>query len=201
MAVAGTGPHDSTLIARNGKGISHAIGVGGRDLKEAVGGITTLMAIDALDRDPDTCQIVLISKPPELSIAKLVLERVAKSKKKFSICFIGVDMEVPANASLSADLRSTAEDALNGKKIAWAGAEPSAADLAARIDHGRNKVQGLFSGGTMCAEAQVFFRRAGVPIASNVPIPARKSWRPPAATRTCCSILAMMNTRSAALTQ
>ena len=40
------------LIARNGQGISHAIGVGGRDLKEAVGGITTLMAIDALDRDP-----------------------------------------------------------------------------------------------------------------------------------------------------
>ncbi|MGH6789877.1 MAG: acyl-CoA synthetase FdrA [Pseudolabrys sp.] len=176
VAASGTGLQEiSTLVARNGQGISHAIGVGGRDLKEAVGGITTLMGIDALDRDPGTEQIVLISKPPESSIAKLVLERVGKSKKKFAICFIGVeDMQVPANASLSADLRTTAENALNGKKIAWAGAAPSAADLASRAERGRNKIQGLFSGGTMCAEAQVFFKRAGVPVASNVPIPGVK---------------------------
>ena len=182
VAASGTGLQEiSTLLARNGQGISHAIGVGGRDLKEAVGGITTLMAIEALDRDPDTDQIVLISKPPEPSIAKLVLERVAHSKKKFSICFIGVeDIQVPANASLSADLRSTAENALSGRKIAWTGAAPSAADLAGRAELGRNKVRGLFAGGTMCAEAQVFFRRAGVPVASNAPIPGVK--KPAAAT-------------------
>lgn len=176
VAASGTGLQEiSTLLARNGEGISQAIGVGGRDLKEAVGGITTLAAIDALDHDPSTSQIVLISKPPAASIAKLVLDRVAKSKKKFSICFIGVDdMQVPANASLSADLRSTAEDALSGKKIAWTGSALSAADLAGQVGPGRNKVQGLFSGGTLCAEAQVFFRRAGVPVVSNVPIPGVK---------------------------
>ena len=44
VAASGTGLQEiSTLLARNGQGISHAIGVGGRDLKEAVGGITTLM--------------------------------------------------------------------------------------------------------------------------------------------------------------
>jgi succinyl-CoA synthetase alpha subunit len=173
VAASGTGLQEvSTLVARNGQGISHAIGVGGRDLKEAVGGITTLMGIDALDRDPGTEQIVLISKPPEPSVAKAVLERVGKSKKKFSICFIGVeDMQVPSNASLSAELRSTAETALGGKKIAWNGAPPSAADLAGRVERGRDKIKGLFSGGTMCAEAQVFLRRAGVPVSSNVPIP------------------------------
>ena len=174
------GNFDATRAQRR-QGISHAIGVGGRDLKEAVGGITTLMAIEALDRDPGTDQIVLISKPPEPSIAKLVLDRVAQSKKKFSICFIGVeDIQVPANASLSADLRSTAENALSGRKIAWTGAAPSAADLAGRAELGRNKVRGLFAGGTMCAEAQVFFRRAGVPVASNAPIPGVK--KPAAAT-------------------
>ena len=104
-----------------------------------------------------------------------MLERVGKSKKKFSICFIGVeDMQVPANASLSAELRTTAENALGGRKIAWVGAPPAAADLAGRVERGRNKIQGLFSGGTMCAEAQVFLRRAGVPVASNVPIPGVK---------------------------
>lgn len=176
VAASGTGLQEiSTLVARNGQGVSHAIGVGGRDLKEAVGGITTLMGIDALDRDLGTEQIVLISKPPEPSVAKAVLERVGKSKKKFSICFIGVEnMQVPANASLSAELRTTAENAIGGKKIAWSGSPPSAADLIARVERGRNKIQGLFSGGTMCAEAQVFLRRAGVPVASNVPIPGVK---------------------------
>ena len=42
----------SCLISEAGEGISHAIGVGGRDLKKEIGGITTLMAIDAFDADP-----------------------------------------------------------------------------------------------------------------------------------------------------
>src|SRR5262249_18139579 len=76
VAASGTGLQEvSTLLARSGVGISQAIGVGGRDLTQAVGGITTLMAIDALDRDPDTRHIVLISKPPDPTIAKLIFER------------------------------------------------------------------------------------------------------------------------------
>ncbi|MBX9591851.1 MAG: acyl-CoA synthetase FdrA [Hyphomonadaceae bacterium] len=173
IAASGTGLQEvSCLIARNGKGVSHAIGVGGRDLKAEVGGIMTLMAIDALEADASTAQIVLISKPPEPSVAKLVLDRVAGCGKPFSICFIGADdMHVPANAGLSADLRSTAERALAGRRIASSGAPASAAELASRAGPGRTKVCGLFSGGTMCAEAQVFFRRAGMVVASNAPIP------------------------------
>jgi FdrA protein len=173
VGASGTGLQEvSTLIARSGGGVSHAIGVGGRDLKQAVGGITTLMAFDALDRDPGTRQIVLISKPPEPSVAKVVLERIGRSAKKVSICFIGVDdMAVPSNAALFSDLRSTAESALSGKRIGWLAGSPDADRLAARVTAGRKRVQGLFSGGTMCAEAQVFFRRAGVPVTSNVPIP------------------------------
>lgn len=78
---------------------------------------------------------------------------------------------MPANARLSSDLRTTAENALSGKKIGWTGNAPSAAELGASVERGRNKVSGLFSGGTMCAEAQVFFRRAGIEVASNAPIP------------------------------
>jgi succinyl-CoA synthetase alpha subunit len=173
VAASGTGLQEvSTLLARNGKGVSHAIGVGGRDLKQAVGGITTLMAIDALDRDPGTRQIVLISKPPEPAVAKAVLDRVAQSKKKFAICFIGAgDTQVPANATLSSELRSAAENALGGKKIAWPEAAPSASDIAKTAKSGRKRIKGLFSGGTLCAEAQVFFQKASVPVCSNVPIP------------------------------
>jgi FdrA protein len=173
VGASGTGLQEvSTLIARHGGGVSHVIGVGGRDLKQAVGGITTLMAFDALDRDPGTRQIVLISKPPEPAVAKAVLDRIAQSSKKVSICFIGVDdMPVPPNATLFSDLRSTAQSALSGKRIVWNGQPPAASELAARVARGRSHVQGLFSGGTLCAEAQVFFRRAGIAVASNVPIP------------------------------
>src|SRR5229473_3080110 len=72
IGASGTGIQEvSCLIARAGHGVSHAIGTGGRDLKAEVGAITTLMAIDALDADARTKHIVLISKPPETSVAKL----------------------------------------------------------------------------------------------------------------------------------
>jgi hypothetical protein len=101
-----------------------------------------------------------------------VLERVASSKKHFSICFIGAgDMELPANATLCGDLRSTAENVLASRRIAWDASNVAAEELAARVERGRRRIQGLFSGGSMCAEAQVIFRRAGVSVTSNIPIP------------------------------
>ena len=167
VAASGTGLQEiSTLLARNGRGVSHAIGVGGRDLKGAVGGLMTLAAIDALDRDPDTRQIVLISKPPEAAVAERVLERVSRSAKPFSICFIGAgDMAVPSNARLYSDLRSAAEGALGDRRIEW----PSRA--APRTNSRAGRIEGLYTGGTLCAEAQVFFRNAGAGVVSNVPIP------------------------------
>ncbi|HET6221651.1 MAG TPA: transcriptional regulator, partial [Dongiaceae bacterium] len=50
IGASGTGMQEVTsLIARAGKGISQAIGVGGRDLARGIGGISTLTAIDLLD--------------------------------------------------------------------------------------------------------------------------------------------------------
>ena len=75
IGASGTGTQEiSCLISEAGQGISHAIGVGGRDLKKEIGGITTLMAIDAFDSDPETDHVVLISKPPHPDVAKTVIE-------------------------------------------------------------------------------------------------------------------------------
>ena len=91
VSASGTGLQEvSSLIARSGGGVSHGIGVGGRDLSEAVGGLMTLSAIDALDQDEGTKRIVLISKPPAPDIAARILERVGKSAKPFTICFFGI---------------------------------------------------------------------------------------------------------------
>ncbi|HUM67901.1 MAG TPA: hypothetical protein PLK31_03515, partial [Chloroflexota bacterium] len=64
VAASGTGLQAVTTEIHNlGGGISQAIGVGGRDLKAEVGGITTWQALDLLQRDEETAVIVLISKP------------------------------------------------------------------------------------------------------------------------------------------
>src|SRR5262249_60738707 len=94
-------------------GIRHAVGTGGRDLKAQVGAITTLLAIDALDADAATKHVVLISKPPDDAVTKLVLDRVARSPKPFTICFLGArDLALPANARCAATLTAAAEFAV-----------------------------------------------------------------------------------------
>jgi FdrA protein len=172
IGASGTGIQEvSCLIARAGRGLSHAIGTGGRDLKAEVGAITTLMAIDALDADAGTREVVLISKPPAPSVAKLVLDRVARSPKPFTICFLGApEMTLPPNARSAATLKAAAEAAV-GRPMATTGAVPSAPP-------GRGKaVRGLFAGGTLCSEAQIVFGHAGLAVESNVPVPGASPLR------------------------
>lgn len=165
IGASGTGIQEvSCLIARAGHGVSHAIGTGGRDLKAEVGAITTLMAIDALDADDRTKHIVLISKPPAASVTKVVLDRVGRSQKPFTICFLGAGpLTLPSNASGATTLREAAEIVVGGR--------PGPAKPPLRVlDRGKT-VRGLFAGGTLCGEAQIIFRQAGLPVASNVPVP------------------------------
>jgi succinyl-CoA synthetase alpha subunit len=169
IGASGTGTQEvSVLLALGGRGVSQAIGVGGRDLKEEIGGITTFMALDALDRDPDTRQVILVSKPPSATVAARLVERVAQSTKHYTLCLIGAaPLELPPNAVLVPTLKAAAEDALGAE----VGAGFSASALATPLPAGRRRVRGLFSGGTLAAEAQVVFMAAGEAVASNAPIP------------------------------
>jgi FdrA protein len=170
IGASGTGIQEvSCLIARAGGGISHAIGTGGRDLRAEVGAIATLMAIDALDADAATRHIVLISKPPADAVAGLVLDRVAKSPKPFTICFLGArDLALPTNARLAATLKAAAELAMGSA------ADQGPTQLSLLRADGGKLVRGLFAGGTLCAEAQIVFGQAGLAVASNVPVPGAR---------------------------
>jgi FdrA protein len=165
IGASGTGIQEvSCLIARAGRGLSHAIGTGGRDLKAEIGAITTLMAIDALDADASTKEIVLISKPPAPTVAQRVLDRVARSPKPFTVCFLGAQgMSLPTNARLAATLKAAAEAVVG--RMATEGAVPPAPATRGKV------VRGLFAGGTLCSEAQIVFRHAGLAVESNVPVP------------------------------
>lgn len=171
IGASGTGTQEvSCLISEAGEGISHAIGVGGRDLKKDIGGITTLMAMDALDADPGTSHVVLISKPPHPDVAKAVIARIAKSPKSYTVCFIGASSaDLPSNARFAPTLKEAAEKAL-GKSI---GSGFNVAAAASRLSRrkGAARIEGLFAGGTLCAEAQVILGAGGRKVASNAAIP------------------------------
>ena len=166
IGASGTGIQEVTcLISNGGRGISHAIGTGGRDLTAEVGGITTLSAIDLLERDRNTRHIVLISKPPAPEVARVVLERASASPKRFTVCLLGdTGGFKSANISFVGTLTEVAESVL-GHKLA-----PHQGPLPKPTGDGR-LARGLFCGGTLCAEAQLILRRAGQAVASNAPVP------------------------------
>jgi len=175
VSASGTGLQEvATLAARAGHGIAHGIGVGGRDLSDAVGGITTLMAIDLLDADPAVERIVLISKPPAGSVTRRIAERIAASRKPFTVCFLGCPaLDLPANATLVPSLRAAAEHCTG---TAAAG-EDFVARASARLVRRPGRIHGLFCGGTLCGEAQQILLAAGLPVASNAAVPGAVSPR------------------------
>jgi len=169
VSASGTGLQEvSSLLARAGRGVSQAIGVGGRDLSDEVGGLMSLAALDALDADPATRHIVIISKPPSARVAKKLLARVGRSRKPVTVCLLGAHgAKLPPNAGFAPTLLAAAERAA-GKRIRGA---------AHRRQPGRKGwIQGLFCGGTLCAEAQLVLQEAGLEVRSNAPVPgARQS--------------------------
>ena len=90
VAASGTGLQAvASRLAGLGEGISHGIGVGGRDLSQDVGGIMTLFAIEALAKDRGTKAIVLITKPPHPEVLARVRAALEKIGKPAVVCSLG----------------------------------------------------------------------------------------------------------------
>ncbi len=187
VSAAGTGLQEvSSLIARHGGGITQGIGVGGRDLSREVGGIMMLEALTALQKDPATQVILLVSKPPDDEVAKSILAQVAKSDKPSVIYFLGGDMGVIEGARGAIPARTLQESALRALGVPGQSAhsvdavlKAEAEDLAeqarplrAKLAPGQRYLRGLFSGGTLCYEAQVIWKDMSIAsVSSNAPLP------------------------------
>ena len=174
IGASGTGIQEvSSLIAQAGYGVSHALGVGGRDLSDPVGGISTLAALAMLEADSATRHIVLISKPPSPSVAKRVIDTLAHSEKPCTVCFLGADApSLPDNVSFARTLKATAELATG---ISSKNKRPEFKSIIPHVTTGHQRIHGLFSGGTLSSEAQVVFLDQGVSVASNAPIPGAEA--------------------------
>ncbi|HEX7973616.1 MAG TPA: acyl-CoA synthetase FdrA [Anaerolineales bacterium] len=189
ISAAGTGLQEvSTLLARHGVGITQGIGTGGRDLKEAVGGIMMLDGLKALQADPATQVIVLISKPPAPEVARKVLEQVGRSAKPTVLCLLGAaggGRPPSAGEGIVFFAHTLQEAALLAARRAGADLPPLFELLAeeqARLSRKaaflrepqalcQRYLRGLFSGGTLCYEAQVIWRDLlPEPVFSNAPL-------------------------------
>jgi len=174
IGASGTGIQEvSSLIAQAGYGVSHALGVGGRDLSDPVGGISTLAALAMLEEDSATRHIVLISKPPSPSVAKRVIDTLAHSEKPCTVCFLGADApSLPGNVSFARTLKAAAELATGRSSK---NKKPEFKPIIPHVPPGRQRIHGLFCGGTLSSEAQVVFLDQGVSVASNAPIPGAEA--------------------------
>jgi FdrA protein len=159
IGASGTGLQQvSTLIDRWGAGVSHAIGVGGHDLSAEVGAISMLDALDALDEDPETKVIVLISKPPDAAVAEKVLARAAGTRKPVIAAFLGAGA---GDGSGAIEVVGTLEEAARAAVRAAGGAEPPQAEPEGlvRADSGdRRLLRALYAGGTFAHEATVLLK-------------------------------------------
>ncbi|MBN1178953.1 MAG: acyl-CoA synthetase FdrA [Anaerolineae bacterium] len=182
VAAAGTGLQEvSTLLAKLDVGISQGIGTGGRDLKEAVGGLTMIAGIEALQADPETEVLLLVSKPPAPSVVERVMAQVRRSDKPTVVCFLGGDpAQVAAGAIPARTLQEAAylaaaevegyEGAAVDEVMAQESAdlEEQAAALRQGLTPGQRYLRGLFSGGTLAAEALLIWEESVGDVYSNL---------------------------------
>ena len=171
VGASGTGLQQvSCLIDRYGAGVSQAIGVGGRDLDERVGGAMMLAALERLAADPGTELIVLISKPPSASVAERVLAAAAAVGKPVIVNFLGGDPDavtaagsIPA-ATFEAAATIASAMALGDTVPADDGLAPATVpandvrEARAELDPGQWRIRGLYSGGSLAGEAKLVLR-------------------------------------------
>ena len=157
VGASGTGTQQVTsLVHRSGGGVSHAIGTGGHDLHEEVGGITMRHGLELLTQDADTKAIVLISKPPSPAVAREVIAAARRAGKPVVVNFIGADVQASGeNLTVAATLEQAAAAALalsKGRKPPRPAASVAKAP-ALKFRPQQRYIRGLFSGGTFCYEA------------------------------------------------
>jgi FdrA protein len=179
VAASGTGLQEvSCIVSNEGAGISQAIGTGGRDVRDEVGGISFLDGLAALAEDDSTRVIVLVSKPPGEKVLARIREAALGCDKPVVSAFLGSKPEGPSDA------RTLEEAALKAVAL-WQERDPTEVsarlesrdeaiwdrteDIGLRCDERQMYVRGLMSGGTFAAEAQVIFADMIADVCSNAP--------------------------------
>jgi FdrA protein len=179
IGVSGTGLQEFTCLIHNaGAGISHAIGTGGRDLSDQIGGLTTTAALDALESDRETDVIALISKPPGEDALMRVTKRLETSSKPIIACFLGECRPNPVAGAVQ--YVSNIDDAVTAAlQVSGRGTHDMDQDadgfgdgalVRSKWSSNQKYLRGVFAGGTFCYQSQQILREAGFTVQSNAPL-------------------------------
>lgn len=197
IGATGTGIQEFTsLVHRSGSGISHAIGIGSRDLSDAIEGISFLSALESLEKDARTSLIVLLSKPPGREALSHAILKIRDCSKPVITCFLGIDRvfaekEFPLIAFTLDEAARLAVQKTGGRPLPPfdIGSEEIQALLRkeeARMRPGQKFLRGIFAGGTFCFQAQQILRDAGISFVSNAPLDEKANRHDPLRSRWNC---------------
>ncbi|QKE85642.1 FdrA family protein [Arthrobacter sp. NEB 688] len=160
VAASGTGAQQAMcLLEAAGVGVSHCLGVGGRDLKAAVGGRSTRQALRALAEDASTEWVLVVSKPPDEAVLETVRAEVAD---------LGLRVHWATLGAGRPDLTAAVEQALAAEGVTvpeWPATTAAPDDATLPVGP---SLRGLFCGGTLAEESLLVATDALGPIASNL---------------------------------
>ncbi|MGP4105888.1 acyl-CoA synthetase FdrA [Virgibacillus sp. L01] len=165
VGASGTGIQEvSAIIDRLGEGVSHAIGTGGRDLKDPIGATTMMDGIKALENHPQTDVIAIISKPPAKEVRDKVVDLLHSVSKPVVAIFLG---EKPTqhegnvhHAYTLAETAHIAVDLLHGDEIRQDNYVGDYKIEGSELKENQHAIKGLYSGGTLASEAAVLLSDA-----------------------------------------
>ncbi len=191
VAAAGTGLQEvSVLLDSVGLGVSQGLGIGGNDVKKEVGGIMARDSILALERDPKTKLIMIVSKPPDKEVLDRLTQVVGEGKKTYVACFLGktvyrppkrLSMRIyPARSLHKAVLQAV--KLLRPKKLPTARKKISmklselrslSLKLSKKLAPRQRYIRALYTGGTLMYESLLIYRQLVGGVYSNAPLDER----------------------------
>lgn len=162
VGASGTGIQEvSSLISNKGSGIYCAIGVGGRDLNEEINGIAMKNALYSLASNNNISCIVVISKPPAVSVRNEILQILRAISKPSVTVFLGEEAEFFEAGLYSA---STLEEAAEIATLIDKGEKPNSRympkPLSIPVNMKGKKIRGYYAGGTLAKEAAFLLGKA-----------------------------------------
>lgn len=163
IGASGTGIQElTTIIDRLGYGVTNAIGIGGRDLKAEIGGITMMDMIDAMESDESIKVLVIVSKPPAKEVRDKIAARLSSFSKPVVALFVG---EKPTyheeNFYHTYTLDETARLAVSlvtGQPVPEATADVD--ESAFFKPEEKKTIKAYYSGGTLANEAAMLIKDA-----------------------------------------
>ncbi len=160
VSASGTGLQDITCgIANRGCGITQAFGTGGRDGKKEIGGIMLKACLQYLMDDTDTEVIVLMGKTPAPEVLNELMRLIKQTHKPVIVNFLK-QIELPElpNLQSSVSLAETAELACQACKKPYTEIDSPVYKIPT-LPQNRKYIRGLYSGGTLCQEAILIYKR------------------------------------------